>query len=181
MCLWLVSFLLITYGAIEGARPKWSEKENKVATDFESIKGFIPLAFKKVGYDVFAVFREKDISIKPIDYYKIDNLEMQVESVKGANLKGRNLNNADMSYAFLVKTDLRGALLKGANLESANLQKAKIGEANLQEADLRNANLQKAFLPIANLQEAYLVNANLQGEATKRLRYGAILEKRERS
>jgi len=135
--------------------------------------GFVLIFSSFVGFSIWgADFREKDISIKPSDYYKIETVEKQIESVKGADLKGRNLNNADMYDAFLVKTDLRGASLKSAdlkgvnlqkaNLEGADLRKANLQGANLQEANLQGANLQKALLYKANLQEANLESANLQ-------------------
>ncbi len=125
-------------------------------------------AFTNWGAD----FREKDVSIKPNDYYKIDSVEKQIESVKGANLRGRNLKFADMYSAFLVKADLRRANLQGAdlrlvdlqkaNLEGADLQKAYLGKPNLQGANLRKANLQGATIWGANLQKADLRFANLQ-------------------
>jgi hypothetical protein len=158
-----ILFLLLSYGAIEGAKPilKWSEKEKNVVNEFENIKGIIPWAFKLVGFDVFAEFREKAVSEKPDNYWEIPE-ENQLKSVKGANLQGRNLKNADMYDAFLVKADLRGALLNKANLVKAKLQEANLEDAKLQKADLRFANLQGAFLVDAYLQEANLAQADLQ-------------------
>jgi uncharacterized protein YjbI with pentapeptide repeats len=137
----------------------WNDRKS----DWVIIVGFILILLSNFGFTNWgANFREKDISIKPSDYYKIETVEKQIESVKGANLKGRNLNNADMYKAFLVKADLRGALLNDANLAQANLQNANLEKANLQEADLYNANLQKSDLYNANLQQADLYKASLQ-------------------
>jgi uncharacterized protein YjbI with pentapeptide repeats len=57
----------------------------------------------------------------------------------------------------LIDTDLRGA-----NLQEANLQEANLKGANLQEANLQEANLKGALLPVALLEEANLQGANLQ-------------------
>ncbi len=156
-------FSFLSYGAIEGAKPilKWSEKEKDIVNEFENIKGNIAWAFKLVGFDVFAEFRENAVSEKPDNYWEISK-ENQLKSVKGANLQGRNLKNADMYDAFLVKADLRGALLNKANLVKANLQEANLEDAKLQKSDLRFANLQGAFLVDANLQRANLAQADLQ-------------------
>jgi uncharacterized protein YjbI with pentapeptide repeats len=166
-------FSLLSYGAINGQKPilKWSKVEKKSVPEIKGIRVIIPWAFDKLGYDVFANFREKDVSTKPTNYWEINEKD-RIESVKGANFKSSNLNNANMYEAFLVKADFRDALIKDANFEKANLQKAnleslnlelaKLGGANLQEANLRNANLQQADLLLANLKKANLWKANLQ-------------------
>ena len=131
-----------------------------------------------------ANFREKDISVKPSDYYKIESVEKKIESVTGANLKGRNLNKADMYEAFLAKADLRNAFIKNANLASIKLQRANLEGANFSDSEFLHysgkggrlmawdedtilsgdgANLENADLTGANLQKAKLLNTNLTG------------------
>jgi len=105
-----------------------------------------------VSYNTFAELREADVSTKPPDYYKLSEQQKR-ESVKGANLRGRNLRYADAFKAFLVNADLR----------DANLQGAILRDAQLQGANLVGAQLQKVFLFRANLREANLDSANLQG------------------
>jgi uncharacterized protein YjbI with pentapeptide repeats len=151
-------FLLVSYGAINGIRHTFLEKK----INYFKITEVVPWVFQKVGYDPFANFREKDVSIRPNDYYRIESAERQLESVKGANLKGRDLRFADMDSAFLVKADMREANLQEGKLRKANLQKVNLWKANLQNAALGEANLQEANLEEANLQNADLWQANLR-------------------
>jgi hypothetical protein len=153
-------FLLLSYGSIEGVRPTYFSGVDR-EINFYSIKEIVPWVFKKISYDVFADFREREVSEKPSNYGEIDKQE-RLEFVKGANLKEADLKNADMRGAFLVKAVLRDAILNGANLYGANLKQADLRSANLQQADLRNTNLQEAILWNANLQQAYLEFAHLQ-------------------
>jgi uncharacterized protein YjbI with pentapeptide repeats len=159
-----ILFSMLSYGAIEGVRIN----KNINSTNF---KEMVPLTFQIIGYDVFANFIEKSVSEKPDRYWEISNSELH-NYVKGANLRGANLNNADMRYSFLAKADLRGSHLQKAKLDGAKLQKADLRwaelqkatltRANLKGADLRWVKLQNANLEIANLQEANLNYANLQ-------------------
>ncbi|NEO90689.1 MAG: protein kinase [Moorea sp. SIO3G5] len=72
------------------------------------------------------------------------------------DLRGLNLNNAELSGIIFRHGKLFNISLKGADLSSANF-----GEANLHQADLRNANLGRAYLKKANLAGADLRGANL--------------------
>jgi uncharacterized protein YjbI with pentapeptide repeats len=158
-----VLFSVLSYGAIEGNRlPPYVNQKDIIKIYFSKLEYLIPGAFEKAGYNVFVDFGEKDISIKPSDYYKIENIQKQIDSIRGANLRGRNLNNADISKAFLIKADLRNASLENAILIRANLQQAILFEANLYDARLNQANLQEAILVGANLHDANLRFANLQ-------------------
>jgi uncharacterized protein YjbI with pentapeptide repeats len=148
-----VIFSLASYGAIEGVR-----SEYYVSTE---IRKFVPWAFKKLGYDVFADFSENDVSTKPFNYWALTD-NNQLKSVVGANLKGRNLSNANMNRAFLVQADLRETELIRAELNFANLEQAKLAKANLQLSKLSQSNLQQANFVSANLNRANLVMANLQ-------------------
>ncbi len=147
-----ILFSIVSYGAIEGVSHYDGKKGNLL-----KIVEFVPWAFEKIGYDVFADFREKAVSEKPDRYWEIPEVDL-FKYVNGANLKGINLNNANMYKAFLVKADLRSALLINANLSYANLE-----IANLEGANLTNANLQQANVWIANLKDANLEGANLTG------------------
>jgi uncharacterized protein YjbI with pentapeptide repeats len=122
------------------------------------IKVMVPHFFDKLGYDIFADFRETDVSSKSEDFYRIKNEEDRINSVKGAFLKKKNLRYADMFRAFLARSILRNADLEGARLRKVNLQDADMRGANLQNTDLRGANLKGA-----DLREAELMNADLTG------------------
>ena len=159
-----ILFSLLSYGGINGVRYR--------TPNSNVFKTFVPIAFKKLGYDVFADFQEKRVSEIPTNYGSIAK-EDRLEFVTGADLKGRNIENADMLRAFLVKADLRGASLNNANLmyanleqanlEKTNLQKANLGSANLKSANLKNANLSRANLREADLSVAELQEADFTG------------------
>ena len=64
-----------------------------------------------------------------------------------AKLSGANLEEADLSAAYLIRADL-----SGANLSGADLTEAVLSEANLSGADMSEAELTDTFLNGANLQ-----------------------------
>ena len=71
--------------------------------------------------------------------------------LRGANLRGANLRNADLHGAGLCGADLRNANLRGANLRSADLRNANLRGANLCDANLRGVDLRGADLCDAGL------------------------------
>ena len=73
------------------------------------------------------------------------------------NLKGANLQNANLYWA-----DLNGARLYGCNLSGAKLIGASLQNADLVGADLKNAKLRKADLREAKLYGTKLDGANLE-------------------
>jgi pentapeptide repeat protein len=81
-----------------------------------------------------------------------------VDLLKGANLHGANLGEAQLSYANLSKADSQGARLIKADLSHADL-----GDAKLSLADLGDAKLSKANLRGAGLSGADLSGADLSG------------------
>ena len=91
-------------------------------------------------------------------------LNLEIDTLRGANLQEANLQEANLrganlQEANLQEANLRGANLRGADLLGANLWGADLQEANLQEADLRGANLRGADLQGANLRGADLRGA----------------------
>ncbi|EBI3073288.1 pentapeptide repeat-containing protein [Salmonella enterica] len=83
------------------------------------------------------------------------------ESGSRADLRGANLCGANLRDADLCGADLRGANLCGANLRDADLCGADLRGADLCGADLRGANLCGANLCDADLRGADLRGANL--------------------
>ena len=79
------------------------------------------------------------------------------------NLKGANLENADLRGANLENADLKGAKLQGAKLRLAYCNKA-----NLEGAYLEGANLGGAYLKGAKLYGAYFYDAILDKEEIRR-------------
>jgi uncharacterized protein YjbI with pentapeptide repeats/GGDEF domain-containing protein len=95
------------------------------------------------------------------------------QSLRGADLSGRNLGSmnlsgADLRYANLHRSNLFGMVLHGANLTGANLVDAGLSRADLGNANLTAANIGGAMLHLARLENATLNNANLGGVQMKR-------------
>jgi WD40 repeat protein len=94
-------------------------------------------------------------------------------NLRGANLTGFGLENADLKGADLRGANLHGVVLDHADLSGANLQDADLGgawleRANLQGANVDGANLEQAKLGDANLQGASFKNAKLTGAISSR-------------
>lgn len=147
-------FLLLSYGAINGIRSK-----DLISAD---IRVVVPWLFNQLGYDVFADIRETDVSSKPPNFWRIENKQDRIDSVKGAFLKNKDLRYADMFRAFLPKAILRRANFEGARLTKANFEGADMREANFKNASLSMTNLKNTDLRQAKLMNADLIGANLQ-------------------
>ena len=86
---------------------------------------------------------------------------VDLDITQRANLRGADLQSADLRSADLRGANLQRADLRCADLRGADLQRADLRSANLWGADLRCANLQSADLRCANLQGANLQGADL--------------------
>ena len=100
-----------------------------------------------------------------MNYLDICN-NLNLETLRGADLRDADLYGADLRGADLRGADLRDADLYGADLYNANLRCANLRRANLRNTDLRgadlyNADLRGADLYNADLRGADLYNANL--------------------
>lgn len=84
-------------------------------------------------------------------------------NLRGADLNGENLCNADLREAFLPEANLSWTNLCGANLHRANLRKANFSWANLYDACLYGAFLSETDFYRANLNRVNLSEANLYG------------------
>lgn len=71
---------------------------------------------------------------------------------------GGNLQNVNLSDAYLINTNLVGARLDGADFHLSHMY-----GANLKEAQLREANFEDAYLGHVNFFKADLTGANLKG------------------
>ena len=67
-----------------------------------------------------------------------------------ADLRGADLQRADLRDADLRGADLQGADLRDANLRGADLREADLRDADLWGADLRGADLQRANLDFSS-------------------------------
>jgi uncharacterized protein YjbI with pentapeptide repeats len=96
-----------------------------------------------------------------------NDLENERIDLRGANLNGANLSQAKLDRANFKKAELNGAdmskaKLNGAILVEAKLSKAKLWATELNKADLSNAELMESELTSTQLQEAILIKANLE-------------------
>jgi uncharacterized protein YjbI with pentapeptide repeats len=111
------------------------------------------------------------------------NANLRGVQLNEADLVGAELNKANLSYAQLNKADLVGAELNKANLSYAQLNKADLVGAELNKADLggvqlNEANLFGAQLNKANLPGVQLNKANLFGAGLNKANlFGAQLNK----
>lgn len=79
----------------------------------------------------------------------------------GRKLVKADLEETDLSRAYLYRADLSWANLRGANLQGANLTEANLMGTNLQKVNLKEVNLRGATLIGADLKEANLSGLNL--------------------
>ncbi|EHI7963335.1 TPA: pentapeptide repeat-containing protein [Salmonella enterica subsp. enterica serovar Agona] len=89
--------------------------------------------------------------------------DLRGANLYGADLCDANLYGADLRGADLCDANLYGADLRGADLCGANLYGADLCDANLRGADLRGADLRGADLRGADLRDANLYGADLRG------------------
>jgi len=74
-----------------------------------------------------------------------------------------NEHQRNAAILFMENANVRGAQLQGADLYRARLKSADLYRAHLEGIDLRSANLEGASLRSVNLERAYLFKANLKG------------------
>jgi Pentapeptide repeats (8 copies) len=94
--------------------------------------------------------------------------QLQGAILYSAQLQGATLIGTQLQSAWLVDAELQGARLVGAQLQGAWLIRAQLQDVNLvgaelQDAKLDSAQLQGADLNAAQLREADLTGAQLQG------------------
>jgi uncharacterized protein YjbI with pentapeptide repeats len=143
--------IAISLGAIFGEQPM----------QLYSPRSWVPWLLDRAGYNPFPDLALVDVSEKPLNW--TGKKDEELDFVKGAQLAGKNLKNADAGGAFFVKAVLAEACMDHANFRHADLRYAYLKEASLRNANLQGASLQKANFLWANLQHANLREANLTG------------------
>jgi len=90
-------------------------------------------------------------------------LEVEGDTLQGANLRGANLTGANLYRANLCDAKLYRAGLCDANLGNTSLYRANLRNTNLTGANLTGSSLYRADLRDANLTGTDLSYANLIG------------------
>jgi len=122
------------------------------------------LEILKQGVATWNAWREKNPQIWP---------DLREADLRGSNLAEYNLRwafliqgkleKANLQFADLSRTDLRGVDLQSTNLRSAQLRLSNLSQANLKKANLSRANCTGAQFSEAHMQEVNLGGANLRG------------------
>ena len=105
----------------------------------------------------------------------LSDLDLQNQNLSTAYLKEKDLSGANLSRSSMARASLQGSKLVGANLTGANFDKAQLQRADLRyaalggasfvEANLSGANLDAATLtPRVDLTEADLSNASARAD-----------------
>lgn len=136
------TFVMMSLGAIDGIPPR-------AAHSYRSPQTWVPLAMSWVGYDPFANLANADISIKPSDWTGKNDDEL--DKVKGADLRGRDLRYAVGNNVFLAKARLNASDLRNVSFDYSDLRQADLTSTSLSGASLYNAQMQGAQLDDAEL------------------------------
>ena len=92
-----------------------------------------------------------------------DRAALILQLGRSSNLSDLDLQEQDLSTAYLKEKDLSGANLSRTSMARASLQDSKLVGANLTGANFDKAQLQRADLRYAALGGASFVEANLSG------------------
>lgn len=158
----------------------------RVAVPQENLTiGEVGTVVEELAEDVFLVefcdergqtYAMPALRLEQLTHYEAQELQIDEElrlqggvgrDLSEADLRGYDLTGADLRQANFQSADLQGtclfrANLAGANFERANLRRANLGETNLSGADFEGADLQGANLSRANAYAAMFCRANLQ-------------------
>ena len=123
----------------------------------------------KSGVNIWNLWRDENpreqIFLRAAD---LRGLDLQGANLGEARLNGVNLSDADLRGAMLTgayinRADLTGVNLSEARLTRVSFRESRLSGANLFAAKLRSASLIKANLEEANIQGGLLLEANLTG------------------
>ncbi|NET60996.1 MAG: hypothetical protein F6K47_34160 [Symploca sp. SIO2E6] len=114
------------------------------------------------SYRIFPQLKGVDLQDADLSGTDIRGSNLSDADLRGANLSNANLSDANLSLAKLKKANLSNAILNGTKLAVAYLHNADLSGASLWDADLRRAQLQQANFNGASLIAAQLSHTNLQ-------------------
>ena len=170
VCAFGVIFWFISPNAIQGipryfysGEYRWWREGSKgpdPTVGAYSLRRLVPRSLEYIGMSPFAKLSGENLSSKPPNW--TGDIK-EYASVKGAYIRGANMEYADGHRAFLVNADMSRARLSNSDLAYADLSNADLSYANLTNADLSIAKLSNADLSNADLTNADLSGANLSG------------------
>jgi len=114
------------------------------------------------SYRIFPQLKGVDLQDADLSGTDIRGSNFSDADLRGANLSCANLSDANLSLAKLKKANLSQAILNGTKLTVAHLHNADLSGASLWDADLRRAQLQQVNFHGASLIAAQLNHTNLQ-------------------
>ena len=94
---------------------------------------------------------------------KIPGYSMREWNLRGLDLNKANLTNGILRQVNLKKANLTDAKLEAADLRTAQMQEAQLSSANLSESILHHADLSRAVLAGAHLRKVRARNARFAG------------------
>jgi Pentapeptide repeats (8 copies) len=152
--------------------------DGKLKPDYEQVRNvarvrtitlLTQLDARRIGY-AFTFLREAGLmsttsnsSVVSLKAADLRTAQWNQADLSGVNLSGANLSGADLSRAYLYQADLSGANLSRADLRIAYLGEANLSGAYLYQANLSGALLWEAYLSEADLSEAVVTEQQLKG------------------
>lgn len=104
-------------------------------------------------------FIDTDASVKPPSW--TGKKEEELDSVKGANLTGKDLRHLRAQRAFLANAQLVLSILDYADLRDADLRQANLSRAHMKHVNLTQTNLRSSILWEADLTDSLLMGTDL--------------------
>jgi uncharacterized protein YjbI with pentapeptide repeats len=142
------------------------EIRQRIRTYHEEIDDFRQLESAEASYRTIGNI--KRLNRHQVTQINLVNSCLPRTNLNYVNLKGSNMNSANLSNSTLIESNMEGARLNQANFENSNLNQvcmrgAYASGANFGDAFLIKAQLQNALLIKANFNNAYLMEADLRG------------------
>ena len=122
-----------------------------------SLIAFTALSYVAVESPIASVFPARlEVQFAELSRKPQFGAPVELQSVAGADLSGRSLRFAVLSYCFLVNADFQGSRLERASLAVSDLRGADLRRADLRDGSLFSARLAEAKLEMADLRGANL-------------------------
>jgi hypothetical protein len=121
----------------------------------------VPEFLAGIGVPVFADLRGVDLQAADLSDRDLRYADLRGADLKLADLSGSNLRRALIDRAVAGNSNWRGAYLDGASFLGADLNAAVMSRIHAYRVDFRGANLTNADLRNASLSHAYLAASKL--------------------